>query len=69
MKILGYTTSTIKEIGLCTAHDIATDLGKEAIHTQVMFHIGVEMPLTVDFNTKNSIKRIIELGGEEPLVR
>ena len=69
MRILGYTGTTIKEVGLCSGREIVTDAGKELIHTQILFHIGIDMPLTVDFNTKSSIKRIIELGGEEPLVR
>lgn len=69
MKILGYTTSSVKELGLVSGYDIATDAGKEIIHAQILFHIGTEMELTIDFATKSTIKRVIELGGEEPLVR
>lgn len=69
MRILGLTSNSIREIALCSGHDIATDLGTESIHTQILFHIGIDMPLTINLNTEKSIKRIIELGGEEPLVR
>lgn len=69
MKILGLSSNSIREIGLCSGHDIATSLGTESIHTQILFHIGIDMPLTIYLNTETSIKRIIELGGEEPLVR
>lgn len=69
MSILGYDYSTIKEVGLCSGYDISTDIGKEVICSQILFHIGIEMSLTIKLNTEASIKRIIELGGEEPLVR
>lgn len=69
MKILGLSSSSIREIGLCCGHDLATNLGTEAIHVQIMFHVGIDIPLTIKLNTETSIKRFIELGGEEPLVR
>lgn len=69
MTILGYTASSVREIGLVSGHDISTDYGREVIHAQILFHIGTEMALTIDMNTKSTIKRIVELGGEEPLVR
>lgn len=68
MRIMGISSSAIKEIGLVTGHDIAAGNTKEIIAAQVMYHIGMEIALTIDMLNSPSVKRIIELGGEEPLV-
>lgn len=64
--ILGYTPK-ITEIGLCTGLDMSINGSIEAIGVQVGFHIDMTVDLGMTF-TGNRIKRVLEVGGQCPML-
>lgn len=68
IELLGLTAYNIRELGLCTGWDVATNVMTEVVGLQIMYHIGMTIGLALDLNTETSLTRIIEMGGEEPLV-
>lgn len=65
---LGYTNSNIREIGLCSGWEITANGLKDVIGAQILFHIGMNIDTNIELHENKVLNKVIELGGEEPLV-
>lgn len=67
LEIRNLADKHITEIGVCTGIDVDYEDAKESMITQIAFHVGVNLNLTLALNNDASILRSIEIGGTEPL--
>lgn len=58
----------LTEIGLVGGIDKSFPTGEtEAICTQILYHVGMNIDLNIYFNTNESFYKTIDIGGAEPL--
>lgn len=58
----------LTEIGLVSGVEKNFPTGEtEAICTQILYHVGMNMDLNIYFNTNNTFYKTIDIGGAEPL--
>ena len=58
---------TITEIGICGGLDVDINGELESIHTQIYYHVGVDIDTRLSYDPLVGYKRSIEIGGSEPL--
>ncbi len=60
-------TKNITEIGVCGGLDKTVNGILESIHTQIYFHIGVNIDLQLSYDPIIGFLRAVELGSTEPI--
>lgn len=67
--VSGVVPKVVTEIGFCTGIDkILTSGLTEATNVQIGFHIGMSLDIEMSITGANSIYKVIEIGGTEPLL-
>lgn len=67
--VTGVVPKVITEIGFCTGIDKVLPTGlTEASNVQIGFHIGMTLDVEMSIAGAQSIYKVVELGGTEPLL-
>jgi hypothetical protein len=67
-QILGLSTKTLTEIGVCMGWDSTINNVTEAVGVQIAYHITVNIDIATTMSSGMGILRAIEIGGSEPMI-